>query len=360
MLRKFLQFFGGLAIVLTLFRFIALDYWWVRMFDFPHVQLTVLVGVALATYFIRFDRTWKKDYLFVLMLLACFIYQVVRIIPFTPLAAYEVLDTTEDDANQQLSIYSANVLQKNKKRAQLLQELQTTDADVLLFMETNTAWQQEITAVLPESYQYRVEYPLDNTYGILMYSKKELISPEVKFMIDDSIPSIHTRLRLDNNEIVQLYAIHPTPPMPMHNPMSTDRDQEMMLTATLARQSDLPVIVLGDFNDVAWSQTTRLFQRVSELLDPRKGRGLFNTYNADNPILRWPLDHLFVSKEFRVVAIERGKDIHSDHFPIYAKLSLEPKGAAEQAPKPPNQQDLKDAKEQIKGNQFNLSIDPLQ
>ncbi len=360
MLRKFLQFFGGLAIVLTLFRFIALDYWWVRMFDFPHVQLTVLVGVALATYFLRFDRTWKKDYVFVLMLAACFIYQLVRIIPFTPIASFEVLENTKNTPGQQLSFYAANVLQKNKKRDALLQQIPELNADILLFMETDQQWQTEINAVVPDSYRFRVEHPLDNTYGMLLYSKKELLNPEVKFLVDDSIPSIHAKVRLENNELIQLYAIHPTPPMPMHNPMSTDRDKEMMLTASLARTSKLPVVVIGDFNDVAWSQTTRLFQNVSELLDPRKGRGFYNTYNANNPLLRWPLDHLFVSKEFRVIAIERGKDIHSDHFPIYAKVSLEPEGAKEQAPEPPTQQELKDAQEQIEGNNFNLSIDLLQ
>ena len=346
-LKTILYIFAGLAIVLVLFRFIAVDYWWVRMFDFPHVQFTVLTIIAFLTYFIRFDFKSKSDYAVAFMLIACVVFQAVKIYPYTPLAPHSIKDSADSLNVDKLSLYTANVLQDNKDRSKLLNTIKNTDKDVLLFMETDKSWMEAIRSVLPEGYTYRVEYPLDNTYGMLLYSKKELIDAEVKFQVHDSIPSIHSKLVLDSGVAVQLFAIHPTPPMPMHNPKSTDRDAEMMLIALKSHERTLPVIVMGDFNDVAWSQTTLLFQQVSGLLDPRKGRGFFNTYNADSWVMRWPLDHLFLSPEFRVVELKVGEDINSDHFPMEAILSFEPEITEEQIPDEPTEEQLKNAKDQI-------------
>ena len=85
-----------------------------------------------------------------------------------------------------------------------------------------------------------------------------------------------------------------------------------------------PVIIGGDLNDVAWSRMTRLFLRTSGLLDPRRGRGFYNTFHADRWYMRFPLDHLFHSEHFTVSNIERLGFVGSDHFPILIDLRYAP------------------------------------
>jgi len=346
-LKPFLQGFGLFAILLTLIPIAAADFWWIRMFDYPHTQLTILTFVALVVYFMRFDVKWIKDYVFVTVLLACFIFQLYKIYPYLPHNSYEVgeAENTIDNENS-FKFYAANVLQKNTNPNILIEEIKTLDPDILLLTETDTRWMNDVAEAVSK-YKYKVEIPIDNTYGMLLYSKLQLKNAQKKFLVDDSIPSIETIVKLRSGKEIMLYAIHPTPPMPQENPSSTDRDGEMMIVAKKALNRKMPVIIAGDFNDVPWSGSTKLFKKVSTLLDVREGRGFYNTFDATSFIMKWPLDHYFVSEEFKVIKLAKGKDIDSDHRPFYVELSLEPEDAKEQEAEEPTENQLENANEQI-------------
>ena len=101
----------------------------------------------------------------------------------------------------------------------------------------------------------------------------------MKYLVEKDIPSIHATIVLPSGQAIRLFCLHPTPPVPQENPRSTEQDKEILLVGKLAKASRLPVIVAGDLNDVAWSYTTELFQKVSGLLDPGRGFSIRLTPN---------------------------------------------------------------------------------
>ena len=100
----------------------------------------------------------------------------------------------------------------------------------------------------------------------------------------------------------------------------------ILAVARMVAQDATPAIVAGDFNAVAWSHTTHRFQRIGNLLDPRVGRGVYPTFPALPWLLRWPIDHVFHTTEFRLAGLEIGPDFGSDHLPVIATLCLAREG----------------------------------
>lgn len=306
------------SVVATLIPLIAYKKWWIRGFDFPHLQITVLTlisGVGFAYY--NDLNNWLVI-AFLVVISTVFIYQLKIIYPYTPFSPKQVASTQCDHKESRIRILAFNVMQDNRDFERFEKVFQGCVPDIAVFLETDDWWWKKLKTF--DAYPYHISHPLDNYYGIVLLSKFPLKDTEVKFLIDDDIPSIHAKIQLKNGKWVRLYCLHPMPPSPTENEDSLDRDAELLLVAKKVKDLDEPVIVLGDLNDVAWSHTTRLFPRISRLLDPRIGRGVYNTFHVNYPFFRWPLDHMFVSKDFQLVQIERLSSGGSDHFPMFAEL----------------------------------------
>jgi hypothetical protein len=73
-----------------------------------------------------------------------------------------------------------------------------------------------------KDYPYRVAVPLNNLYGMHLYSRLPLIESEIKFILSDEIPSIHATLTLNAGNIVQLYCLS-KPPSPTNERFNAKR-----------------------------------------------------------------------------------------------------------------------------------------
>lgn len=316
-----IELLAGLVIWLSFWSLIPRDEWWFRGADFPRLQILALGTIAFL-FLLFWNTPWDmtRQVIFAL-LIAAMAYQLKMVLPYTFIWKKQVAQVRPEqlDPSRQISMIVSNVLTPNDQYHLLLAEIEQYQPDLVLTLETDQTWQNELS-VIEKDYPYRVPVPLDNLYGMHLYSKLELKDIEVKFILSDEIPSIHTTVILRSGQPVQLYCLHPKPPSPTEAKDSTLRDAELLIVGDQIKDLDESCIVMGDLNDVAWSRTTRLFQRISGLLDPRVGRKYVNTFHADYKFLRWSLDHVFHSTDFALVDMKRLPHMGSDHFPVYVVL----------------------------------------
>jgi endonuclease/exonuclease/phosphatase (EEP) superfamily protein YafD len=317
------------AIAATLAPFLRSDVWWIRTLDFPRIQIAIISALILAA-----DLAFRTDaglgaQIIRAALLLCILYQAYAIRPYTLLARKEVEAAQEPRKETSLTLLLANVKMDNHNSALLREIIVAANPDLILIVEADDWWQRELRG-FATSHPFVVQQPQDNTYGMLLYSRLKLLRPEIRFLVEDDVPSIHAIIKLPAGTEVEIHCLHPRPPVPQEATESTPRDAELMVVGKESKGKTLPIVVMGDLNDVAWSRTNYLFQKVSGLVDPRIGRGLYNSFHAGYFFLRFPLDHFFHSTHFRLVDLKRLAYFGSDHFPMFIHLSYEPDAQRQQ------------------------------
>lgn len=338
---------GMLVVVVTILPVLRARAWWVRIWEFPRLQIGVLGLVALIALLLGPAALPAAFHALLVVLLALAVpAQFAAVWRYSRLAPREVQGSTLQDPACRISLTISNVLQSNRQAARLLSEIRQADADVVLCVETDIWWKQQLDA-LRATHPHTLQQPLGNQYGMLLYSRLALHEPAIEFLVQDDIPSFHCLVQLPGGQRVRLHCMHPRPPAPGEADSSLPREAELLIVARSVRDARLPVILCGDLNDVAWSRTTRKLQEVSRLLDPRKGRGMFGTFHAMFPGLRVPLDHVLHSDHFRLVELRRLGHVGSDHFPVHVVLSLEPAASREQEAPRADREDLEQARQTI-------------
>jgi endonuclease/exonuclease/phosphatase (EEP) superfamily protein YafD len=312
---------GSLAVVASLLPLLPTTHWWVRIWDFPRFQIALLaVALIVVTSFVHLP-VGIFDWLFLGAMAGVVMWQATWVGPYLPVAPRSVRGIRKTaSGDNRIRLLTTNVLQNSRGSDKLIEIIRTADPDITLAVEVDEWWAGRLSGGLGGQYPHKIIYPLSNGYGLAIFSRLELIRPKVRFVIDEAIPSIRTRIRLRSGAVVILYGVHPRPPSLLQN--STERDAELVRIALEIKKSDAPSIVLGDLNDVAWSPTTQNFMRLGNLVDPRRGRGFYNTYPARWPGFRYPLDYIFSTRHFAIGSMRVLPAFGSDHLPLVAELHL--------------------------------------
>lgn len=314
---------SSVGIVASLLPLIPNQHWFFRVWEFGRIQVVVFQLVILLLGLVFFD---EKTFLFWAISatsLGFIINHVIILIPYTFIYKKKPLPNLAHVADP-ISIISVNVYQFNEDYHQLISLVKEVKPDILLTIESNQVWENALTEIESEYPNYK-KVALENTYGIHFYTKLQVKNIKVHYFIADDLPSIEASLLTENGESFTFFGVHPPPPSPTEEETSKERDGELLAVAKQVKKTAGPIIVVGDFNNVAWARSSILFRKTSELIDPRIGRGFVATFHANYKLLRFPIDLFFHSADVFIEDFKTLRNIGSDHLPLYCSFFIKEK-----------------------------------
>ena len=296
------------------------QHWIFRVWEFARIQIAILQLSVLVLGLLFFTPKTLPFWGISILTFAFIINHIVILIPYTVI--YKRKSAEKASKNSDLiSIISVNVYQFNKDYDRLISLINEVQPDILLTMESNQAWENALTAI-ENDYPNFKKIPLENTYGIHFYTRLKVEHIKVNYFISDDLPSIEASLMTENGQPFTFFGVHPPPPSPTEEDTSKERDGELLAVAKAVREVKNPVIVTGDFNNVAWARSSILFRKTSELIDPRIGRGFVATFHAKYRLLRFPIDLFFHSTDIFIQDFKTLRNIGSDHLPLYCSFFI--------------------------------------
>ena len=305
-------------IALSVLPFFKNQHWVFRVPEFMKIQILILQLIVLALGFL-FVKTSQLFLLITVLQILLLLYHFYILIRYTKFYKTKKI-VSAPFFSESISVISCNVYQFNTDFERFHRLIRKYQPDVFITMESNSDW-ENANRILETDYPYTEKVTLENTYGMHLYSKIPIDFSKSHFFIADDLPSIEAHFTSKGHQFC-IFAVHPPPPSPTEETTSKERDGDLLSVAKKVKQHQLPTVVIGDFNTVAWSETSILFRKTSELIDARVGRGILATFHAKYWFFRVPLDLLFHSPEIFVEELETLENIGSDHFPIYCKFHL--------------------------------------
>jgi len=284
------------------------EYWLADMFSHFPVQYAFFALSVLAV------CIWKKNIPFAIFagLLFAFNISVLGDAGATVQAAGPAYKT--------FTVYSANINKSNRDFPRLVAGLRETDADILLILE---ATEENIRPLHPLIREY--PYSIVNLNigssgtGTALMSKFPILKNEIEKYSEFGNMLVSATLQINGKKVL-FYGTHFPKPLTMKE--FTARSMQIISLADKVNEQSVPVIVAGDFNATPYSPAFKKLLRKSGLKDSREGFGWQPTWPTQFPLLWIPIDHILVSPQIQVHKRATGSFIGSDHYPVFAELSI--------------------------------------
>ena len=239
-----------------------------------------------------------------------------------PVVLPDAAPARADGAGSSLRVASLNAQVGTRPEHEGLEWLRSVDADILALPECSSAWDEAIRST--GRWPHAVAGVDDGgPGGMCLYSRFPLRDAAVRTAPDAFFSHAEAVVVTPAGE-VRVFAVHPPPPL--DRDYTAARNAELRWFAARAATSELPVIVVGDFNETPFGRAYAAFVEASSLQPMAALGGSRGTWPDLLDEVQVParlgiiIDHAFASRHFTPVSFEVGPSVGSDHRPIVAEV----------------------------------------
>jgi endonuclease/exonuclease/phosphatase (EEP) superfamily protein YafD len=220
-----------------------------------------------------------------------------------------------DEAKPLLRLVSANLLFEALDFERTLQGLAALEADVLVLCEVTAEMRRHLRR-LETTHPHALDTcAADSVYGILILSRFPLTQRSSGIGEDPAPRHLAADLGI-GADTISLIAIHPTNPLRFSRAHRIPEEFDAVAALCRAAQGDL--ILAGDCNAAGWSSYLRALEATAGLASDGKMRPSWPVWLP--PLVRLPLDHVWVRGRVALLQADLGRRFGSDHLPLVAEL----------------------------------------
>lgn len=210
------------------------------------------------------------------------------------------------NGDQSLVVASFNLNLYNHHAPGLEDWVKSGQPDVLALYEL-TSQHAHLVERLQKSLPHALIQPQDDPFGVAVLSKLPLEGAQVKKHLQ-STPFIEARITVHGKQVM-VRAIHPMPPI-----SGPDRATRDALIKAVAKRSDEPLVVAGDFNASPWTPAMRQLTGGGV----KRATSFEPTHTLYGGL---PIDHILASEaDWSVSDAGVAGNFGSDHRLIWARL----------------------------------------
>lgn len=219
-----------------------------------------------------------------------------------------------------------NVNSSEGQAQDFLQSILQRGADVISIEEVTPGWDSVLIQTLGKTYLHYTCLPALNN-GIALFSRFPFAQADTFYYHE--MPNLSVLIRPEGfDRKVRVIASLVRPPL--SGTAFENMKAHFERISFFANKLETPVITVGDYNSVSWSQEILEFRKATHLSDTRRG---IKPSEPDGkfPLFNVPVEHIFYSTDFfDCIGFENISNAHSDHLGIEATLQVKALPAAAQ------------------------------